>query len=431
MSEIASFIKAYMKKNGVSLSEVKSKLEEFQKSFRNDNTNNLATIFEFNEDTNLSEDEFKQIIISASSTGLSEFSEEDIQMFLDLADINDDGNFSADELGQFAYSNVISSQSIWNGILCGEVTESDVTDLESDSGDDNDTTTGSADTDTKVDENDDGDIEDTENTNLDKIRKQIDDVLSLGGRFKTPEDVISFLFDEGKITEDEAKLLRAEYAQYNDEDEATIESYQMLLGLSKQEAIEKAEEDGVLTGDPIVSTSTEEIHDLNEMAIDSICSDLSDSLDFWFGNGKKAEEIFQDDSLTPNDWVNILDSFKKTNDKNLIRVIDDLYLGDFGLKDMYTDILVDNLLEAAKNGNEKAYQVLADCLYDGMEGTGTFDPFYQSFFEKIDNETLYKVIQNFNGGVSKLKKMIRDDFSGKTENNYINKIDEAVNEFSS
>lgn len=449
--KLVKVVNSYAQANGKSVEDIKNTLEKFADTFVNAHTSNeKVSIFSLDENTKMSQDDFGNLLKNASSDN-SNFSSDDISLFMDIMDSDNNGYLSYEELQLLANSEGdISAYSLWASIIgIKEVKEGIGTGAAGDTGGtgatggtggtDGTGGTGAAGGTGGTDGTDGADgtggtdgtggadaAGGNNPTTYSELATLIDSILAEGGAFTTPEEVIDALEESGRITKELADEARSKYAEYSDIDEATIRQYMSLYNISRDEAIEKMKEDGKIQS-PVYGSTTKDENDLNQMAIDNICSDLSNYLDFWFGNGTEAVKIFQDDSLTPNDWVNILASFKETNGKNLIRAIDDYYVGDAELKEKYTDILVDNLLEAAKNGNEKAYQVLADCMYDGMKGAGTFDPFYQSFFEKIDNETLYKVIQHFDGGVSKMKDMIKADFSGNTEKNYIDKINQAVN----
>ncbi len=432
-SQIASYIKAYMKKSGASFDEVKGKLEKFQKTFRNDNTNNLASIFEVKDDTNLSVDEFEQIIKCASSTGLSEFSQDDIQMFLDLVDIDDDGYYSADELGQLAYEdNVISSQSIWNGILCGHVKEADVltfdengagttvggdnggttvggdsggTTVGGDSGgttvggddggttvggddgditvggDNGDTTVGADDGDTTVGGDEtvppsDGDYDyyytDSE---ISELKNKIDKILSDGGdAYKCPEDVISHWIETGDINEEIADELRSEYTRYNEDDEKTITQIMNVDNLTRAEAIKVCKEKNLLKDSPISDSNTSpEVTDTSAINVDQYVEDLHDAMEgFAHTDESELKSIIINSNISDDEFVEIVKAYEK---KYGLDTTDGRGLvtmlekeTSIGLQTDLTTALANRLAKAAMNGNEDAIDLICKEVYSGTAG---------------------------------------------------------------
>ncbi len=444
MSDIANYIKAYIAKSGASFDEVKGKLKEFQGTFRNDNTrgHNLDCIFKVEEDTNLSSDEFLKIVKTASPSGLSEFNEDDIQMFLDLIDKNDDGYYSADELGQFALkgSNIICSQSIWNGILCGDLKESDVLELESDSDvsgtvDDGETTVGEStgtgttvgagieDT-TTVDENveeatdteaeTDEDTPSYTNSEISKLKEKINSALSgvsVGSAYTCPEDIISHWEKTGKITEEMADILRVEYTEYDEEDENTITQIMNVDGVSRIEAIEIAEKQGLLK-DPI-SSPNDSLKDIEKsqgdyvINVDRYAKDLHDA----FGGHLDGTDedtlisILEDEDISDDDFVAIIKKYEElygvdNDSKGFVTMIEkETSNTDSGLEDRLTKKLADRLISAAMNGNEDAIDMLCKEIYSGTAGqNNTANKFLETVFgdnSQLSDKLIAKIAERY------------------------------------
>lgn len=146
----------------------------------------------------------------------------------------------------------------------------------------------------------------------------------------------------------------------------------------------------------------------------------------WGTDEKQVTSILENKDLSQGDIAKIIYAYNEKHG-SIVNAID----GDFSGKDntKYQQIIADALLTQIENGDEKALEILCKEFYNATEGkVGTSEPFIERIFENTSYETLAKIALeygNVNNGAD-IFKAIKGDFSGSKENDFIQKLNDAL-----
>ncbi len=165
---------------------------------------------------------------------------------------------------------------------------------------------------------------------------------------------------------------------------------------------------------------------LSDEEIGQYAQKLHDSMNDGLGvNEADFNELINNDELTADDWVKILSSYDKMFDKSFIQDVD----GDFnsGDRTKIMNQITSKILDSAEQGNTAAIELLCSELYNATADMhGTADEFVKSVLDNASDDILASVMDNYNKVTgSEIYKDFENDFSGKTEKDYLNKLEVA------
>ena len=141
---------------------------------------------------------------------------------------------------------------------------------------------------------------------------------------------------------------------------------------------------------------------------------------------EKVESILNNDDLSAEDYVKIISIY---NEKygSFIQDIDGDFSGE--KQDELMNKIADELIEAATNGSEDAIKILCKEFHNGTAAmSGTADEFIDRIISTANDDILVKMIENYsdvNEG-SDIFTDIKNDFSGKVQDDYIDRLNSAV-----
>lgn len=455
--DINSLISNYVEKNGGDAAEIRKAVENIAYEIKDSNS-----VFDYGSEA--TSEEFMEFISGAADRTDDSF-KKDVELLFDILDADGSGDISDEEFKDFTRKTgknqgKIEGWGLYNTLI--KVKTDYKPDETTSSGTDSaEETTALTDDDVPASDAGEADGETTETTDTSETaatdtnsgwseevanyKKEIEKILTGSDLYSTPDEVIDKLLDNGTIDKELADELRSSYFEYSEEDEKRIESELTLLRLSNPDATRKdaiESLDGKL-GDPVKSSASpveEKTETIGDLAATNNAQKVYDAMkgsdtDFWWGLGTNVEQldqVFEDKTLTPDDWVKIINSYP--GDSALVSDIDwDFVDGDSKQAEYYNTI-VDNLLEAAQNGNQDAITALCTQIKGATAGqTGTADEFLSILFDKMDSDTLYKVVEEY--GLDNLKSDIKNDnkafgflwWTNDAGKDYLSKIDDAVN----
>ena len=447
--------------------EVEEQLSDFVDSLYYDENGNLQenydqTIFELSEDTQLSGEDFRGIVDTATC---GQYTEEDYQMLYDILDSNNDGVLTYDEVSMLAKkdgSGAITSFSMWNALF-GDGSYDAAPKEDSTGG-----TTGTGDTGTTPLPDEDGSVNPPSNppsnppatepitddpaavttgdANLDQLRQLIYQIVTSSNTdgYESPDDVIDKWVSAGKFpdgidiefSEDVIKDLRSSYWTFSEEDEGAIKAEMLATGCDRETAIKTLTDNNTI-GAPLTTDETNLSKDpLNDQAVGLTADQINEKIAGMGSDMKGLEEILSDPNLTPDDIVAILKGWEEKYGKDgehLIERIEDQWANS----DKVQKLIADKLVEAAKSGNEDAAALIAQQMKSGTaEDSGTADAFLAELFKQFkDNpEILADVCAAYDGGYEQMIKDIEADHSlwwesyntYQTGQGYIDQIEDAI-----
>ena len=141
---------------------------------------------------------------------------------------------------------------------------------------------------------------------------------------------------------------------------------------------------------------------------------------------KQFESVLNNSDLTSEDFVKIISAY---NEKygSFIQDVEDDFSGK--KQDTIMNKIADELIEAAKNGNDEAITLLCKEFYNSTAGmNGTVDEFIERIMSTASDDVLAKIIENYsevNEG-SDIFLDVSNDFSGKNKNNFISKLNKVA-----
>ena len=179
---------------------------------------------------------------------------------------------------------------------------------------------------------------------------------------------------------------------------------------------------------PTLQTGNDDKTVITDDAADLFAKQLYEATAGRLGTDEQQfNDILNHPDLTPDDWVKIISSYNEAYG-SFIQDVD----GDFskmsGKEDIMTQIS-SKLLEAAAAGNEEAIDLLAKEIHNGTAGmSGTADEFIAAIMNSASDEVLAGIMESYsevNDGAS-IYDAFKADFSGKTEDAYIKRLNEIL-----
>jgi hypothetical protein len=452
--DLNSLTSQYLQKNkNAKLDDIKSAIDNLTINY-SVTRNNRVSLFSDSEDKNgLTQDEFITLMCDATGKNADQIKDDAILLYNILSTDDDNSSLSNDELEIFLDDDgEINKFSAWIGLGFDEETvkESIKGSSDDEKVDGDKKTEEGADVEdpageTPVGEDPAADDKNAGNNNYGTTSYDFNDPTSakayvskfINDEMKTPSAVIDFLEEKGLVTEDEAKLLRSAYVSYSDNIEGMIETTMKKDGISREEAISKLEEAGLITEDNTDTHINEEGKPATDDALlMSYAEQLNAAMkgaDVWGTGETKVENILHELDLSDEDLVKVIVNYnvKPDGTKNygsLIQHID----GDFSGKkeDKQMKRIVGALVSEAAKGNELAITMLATELYNATAGyeNHTADSFLEQVFEQIDDKTLKEVAERYkklNG--HELTTAIDNDYNewDKRGHDYVEKINNA------
>lgn len=366
-------------------------------------------IFNFGSNfSNMSEDQFLDMMRTATSSNGN--LDSDIAILYEIMNTDGEAGLSGNEIdalfGSGTSSSGISIFDVWKKTFVSSDNITITTTVNGSDDDDDDTPVGgdSDGDDTPVGGDDDGDGDgdgtstptytgkpsDFSNVNnWNSVISYINGfVVSGSSSLDTPEKVIQYLLDNNHLTEEEAKYARNAFI-YDSQEDSVKQSIAQYLGIGTDfdEIISLLgidKNDTTLTETPYENKSK-----LKAGEAKGIADDLKDSISgvnlFGYGHGAFTAILDRSD-LNADDWVEIIAAY------------DGNFIGDvngeswWGSQKEIEETIAKKLLEAAKNGNDKAIEVLCKQIHNGTaEILGTANEFVDYILEHADKEVLAKI----------------------------------------
>ena len=439
--DINSLIANYLKNtsnNEVSASQIKDTFY----SLANQDLQNYDSIFVYGEDA--TKDELIEYMSRACGKDDAQF-KEDVGLLFDVLNSNsDDDVLTAEELEEFTRERgenkgKINGYGIWNQLL-----ETDVSDIENE-------------------------IADYE---LGELAQDILESGDVEGELATYAAIYGEDSAEYKAIEEQVELAQSDSADSADSADGEGRSEEDINRMAQsivdgKTTLEKIKSKGILTDEEIAQleeaiktlqkegetpsttpeattpeattpeattpeattpeATTPEATQMSERDIflNQLASNLHDAMKgglFGWGTDDEAfASIMNNSDLTSDDWVKIIASYNE-NHGSFIQDVDGDFTGD--VQDKYQAKIADVLIEAAKNGNEQAIELLCQEIHNGTAGQmGTADEFIAEVFAKADDEVLAQIINHYEGDIIS---DIKGDFSGETEDKYVAQINNAI-----
>ena len=142
---------------------------------------------------------------------------------------------------------------------------------------------------------------------------------------------------------------------------------------------------------------------------------------------QQFNDILNHPDLTADDWVKIISSYNETYG-SFIQDVDGDFSKASGKEDIMTQISA-KLIEAAAEGNQDAINLLAKEMHNGTAGmNGTADEFIAGVMNAASDEVLAAIMESYsavNDGAN-IYDDFKGDFSGKTEDAYIKRLNEIL-----
>ena len=188
----------------------------------------------------------------------------------------------------------------------------------------------------------------------------------------------------------------------------------------------------VISEDPELPTiqagNEEEKTVITDEAADLFAKQLYDATAGRLGTDEQQfNDILNHPDLTADDWVKIISSYNEAYG-SFIQDVDGDFSSMSGKEDIMTQIS-GKLLEAAAAGNEDAIDLLAKEMHNGTAGMrGTADEFIAGVMNAASDEVLAAIMESYsevNDGAS-IYEDFKGDFSGKTEDAYIKRLNEIL-----
>lgn len=446
--DLNSLTSQYLQKNkDAKLDDIKSAIDNLTITY-SDTRNNRVSLFSNSEDKNgLTQDEFITLMCDATGKNADQIKDDAILLYNILSTDDDNSSLSNDELEIFLDDDgEINKFTVWIGLGFEEETVKESIKASSDDAkvDGDKKTEEGADVEdpageTPVGEDPAADDNNAGNNNYGTTSYDFNDPTSakayvskfINDEMKTPSAVIDFLEEKGLVTEDEAKLLRSAYVSYSDNIEGMIETTMKKDGISREEAISKLEEAGLITEDNTDTHINEEGKPATDDALlMSYAEQLNAAMkgaDVWGTGETKVEKILHDSNLSDEDLVKIIALY---NEKygSLIQHVD----GDFSGKkeDKQMKKIVSALANEAAKGNELAIAMLASELNNATAGyvNHTADSFLEQVFKQIDDKALKEVAELYSNLFDHdLTTAIDNDYNewDKRGHDYVDQINNA------
>ena len=425
-----------------------------------------VSLFEVKEDmSEMAVDDFvNDYLKQISQVDGSSVTDDQLALFADILDQNGDDKLSYDELKLIAKDGFVSSDSLFFTTY-GETDSEEAlegyksTSGSSDNGSDG-TVTGGDDGKTPATDDKDptglggdgnGDGTPTQNpatqdvgdSTLNELRSRLYDIVTESDTddFSNAASVIDFwkanpkaiqdIIPEGADINQVLEDLRGTYIRYSAEDESTISAYMKLASCTRAEAIEANKSK---LGKPIsddkseITAGNSSQTTITPAQAKVYAQELESAMKGWGTDDEAVANIMNNPNLNANDWVAIMVAYNTSgSDKSLMRDI----AGDFSgetEKNYHTQI-AKKLIEAAEAGDQNAIALLCDEFHNATGAHNcTDDYFIEAIFDNASPKILQQMIMNYDitGEGRNIFDDVRGDFSGKTEDNYLKKLQDAI-----
>lgn len=436
MSEkfINSNILGYLDKNpNCSVSDVTSALSNISEDIYHlgQKTN---SIFDLEEDTELSYDDFIKLMSDAAQMDVSNLNKDEMQLLFNLLNTDDGDNvLTYDELQVIARNGEITDMSLWSAVTAisdekvnkasKSSSETEDTDTSNDTGSPSGNSTSTFTP--KLNEDGKYDFSDA------ATAQWYIDVEKNDGE-STPKEVADRLLDEGVISDEEYKKLKAAYDEYTDAQLEKIEARMTQKEISFEEAVEQL---GF-----IAKSDFDKKFPLSESDAAQYANKLYDAMRGAGTDEKAVKDILE--NISDDDFVLIMKEYLNGKGSLIQHIESDFSWASTDLTEEEAMNLVgERLLNAANNGNEEAINIICLELMNATSGmTGTAEDFVNYIFENASPEMLAKIDKMYpqvNGGKT-LTEDIKGDFSwasgiftsANSQNWYLDKINKAINSIS-
>lgn len=460
-SDISNYVAKYAKENGISASQVKKKMADTDSIFAYD-SGLRDSVFDVSDtlDQNDFSDQMKSVFGIKGSTA-----DKEIEFLFDVFDEDNDGKLSSDELAIFSedgetysgfdlYTNIAGFDESNYNSASDSLADISGTDEADDAEGDSDSTVDAASSSesstetSSTDETDDeadadaatGEDADTsvsgsiDLSSTDGVKSLLNSWIS--GDLKTYNDVFKFFKDNKMYSDEEISEMKDLLSQgsYSQQDEAKIQNL-VNSGKTREEAIELLKSKNMIkelsTGVDLDADMSRYGSGASNITLDdagttAVANQLRAAISGW-GTDEDGFEAAWKKMETPDDYVAVAKEYL-ANQYSLEQDIN----GDFSGSE-YTDYINDyakNLLEAAKNGNNDAIGVIAQELWNSMEGMGTRETFISAILDSdtIKNDpSMLKAIDQAYSTINgrNLLDDLQGDFSGEKDTRYTNLLLEA------
>ena len=258
---------------------------------------------------------------------------------------------------------------------------------------------------------------------IDKFDKNKDDNIDCISRLIYNIYGVSLYSDEGreiyqKLVEANPEVLLEDY------NETVIHPNQeiVLVDLSETAAVPPEDTEG--TGDDN-QEYTQNVT-LTDEQVQQYAQQLHDAANGLFvADITGINQMLDNSELSADDWANILNYYNSEYENSFVQDIDSILSGSDKTK-IY-DKMTKKMLESAQQGNPEAINLLCSEMYNATAGKlGTADEFVECLFSNASDEDLANIMDNYTAVTgSEIYKDIENDFSGETEQNYINRLQTA------
>lgn len=454
MSEkfINSNILGYLDKNpNCSVSDVTSALSNISEDIYHlgQKTN---SIFDLEEDTELSYDDFLKLMSDAAQMDVSNLNKDEMQLLFNLLNTDDGDNvLTYDELQVIARNGEITDMSLWSAVTAisdekvNKASKSSSETEDTDTSNDTASTSGTSGNTTSTftpKKTEDGKYDFSDAATA----QWYIDVEKNDGE-STPKEVADRLLKDEVISQEEYNKLKAAYDEYTDAQLEKIEARMTQKEISFEEAVEQL---GF-----IAKSDFDKKFPLSESDAAQYANKLYDAMRGAGTDEKAVKDILENKNISDDDFVLIMEKYlgysvdengnvSCTNGKgSLIQHIE----SDFSwastdlTEEEAMNLVGERLLNAANNGNEKAINIICLELMNATSGmTGTAEDFVNYIFENASPEMLAKIDKMYpqvNDGKT-LTEDIKGDFSwasgiftsAHSQNWYLDKINKAINSLS-
>ena len=259
------------------------------------------SIFNLEEDTQMSYEDFLELMSDAAQMDVSTLNDKEMQMLFNILNTSGDDNvLSYDELKILAKGNEITDFSMWCAIAC--ITDEEVKEASKTSSDDDDSDDtsvgGSNSSNTSTDwtpvKNDDGtyDLSDPATAQY-----WIAELKRKDGE-ETPKDVADRLLAEGEITQEEYDQIKSAYRDLTDKQIEEVQDLMARQGISMEEAIEK-----LGYGD---NSDFDKPFPMDDSEIKKYANALYDAMRGAGTDEKALKNILDSDKISDDDFVLIM-----------------------------------------------------------------------------------------------------------------------------
>lgn len=435
MSEkfINSNILSYLDKNpNCSVSDVTSALSNISEDIYHLGQKKNS-IFDLQEDTELTYDDFLKLMSDAAQMDIGSLNKDEMQLLFNLLNTDDGDNvLSYDELQVIARNGEITDLSLWNAITAisdEKVNKASKSSSETEDTDTSNDTGGNSSSTFTPKLNEDGKYDFSDAATA----QWYIDVEKNDGE-STPKEVADRLLDEGVISDEEYKKLKAAYDEYTDAQLEKIEARITQTGISFEEAVEQL---GF-----IAKSDFDKKFPLSESDAAQYANKLYDAMRGAGTDEKAVKDILENKNISDDDFVLIMKEYLNGKGSLIQHIESDFSWASTDLTEEEAMNLVgERLLNAANNGNEEAINIICLELMNATSGmTGTAEDFVNYIFENASPEMLAKIDKMYpqvNGGKT-LTEDIKGDFSwasgiftsAHSQNWYLDKINKAINSIS-